>query len=313
MYTLNMLLAQVGDANEALKKTTDQFKESAEQSGIFSVEGVRNFLETSGKDFAINLVAAIAIFIIGEWVAKFVTGIIGRITERAGVDVTLRKFLGNLVYGIFMAFVVIASLDRLGVNTTSVAAIIAAAGLAIGMALQGTLSNFASGVMLILFKPVQVGDFVEVAGTEGIIDEIQIFNTILHSLDNVRIIIPNGSITSGTIQNFSAEGTRRIDMVIGCGYDDDVRAVKEFLQQLIVSDSRVLAEPAPTVAVSELADHSVNFVFRPWVRTEDYWGTQWDFLEAVKTGFAERGFTIPYPTRDLIVHQPPGIEQRAAA
>ena len=191
MYTLNMLLAQVGDANEALKKTTDQFKESAEQSGIFSVEGVRNFLETSGKDFAINLVAAIAIFIIGKWVAKFVTGIIGRITERAGVDVTLRKFLGNLVYGIFMAFVVIASLDRLGVNTTSVAAIIAAAGLAIGMALQGTLSNFASGVMLILFKPVQVGDFVEVAGTEGIIDQIQIFNTILRSLDNVHIIIPN--------------------------------------------------------------------------------------------------------------------------
>ena len=304
MNPMNMLLAQTGGSGES---------EAGGAASMLSVDGVRNFLQTNGKDFAINLAAAIAIFIIGKWVAKLVTGMINRITERSGVDVTLRKFLSNLIYGVFMAFVVIASLDRLGVNTTSVAAIIAAAGLAIGMALQGTLSNFASGVMLILFKPIQVGDFVEVAGTEGIIDEIQIFNTVLRSLDNVRIIIPNGSITGGTIQNFSAEGTRRIDMVIGCGYDDDVRAVKEFLEQLIVSDSRVLAEPAPTVAVSELADHSVNFVFRPWVRTEDYWGTKWDFLEAVKTGFGERGFTIPYPTRDLIVHHAPGTEQRAAA
>ena len=308
MHSLPLLLAQAGTQDQG--STPDTTDTTAK---LLSVEGIQEFLSTSGKDFAINLVAAIAIFIIGKWVAKFVVGIIGRIAERSGVDLTLRKFLSNLVYGIMMAFVIIAALERLGVDTTSMAAIIAAAGLAIGMALQGTLSNFGSGVMLIMFKPFQVGDYVEIAGSEGVVDEIQIFNTIMRTLDNIRVIIPNGSVTSDTIRNFSAEGTRRVDMVIGCGYNDDVRAVKRYLEQLIVSDSRVLAEPAPTVAVAELADHSVNFHFRPWVRVEDYWGTMFDFNEAVKVGFEEHGFTIPYPTRELLVTNQNTIERREAA
>jgi small conductance mechanosensitive channel len=281
----------------------------AEAPGMFSVEGVQHFLETSGKDFLLNIVAAVAIFIIGKWVAKLVLRFVNRIAERSGVDVTLRKFLSNLLYGVMMAFVLIAAINRLGVDTTSLAAIVAAAGLAIGMALQGTLSNFASGVMLVMFKPFAVGDFVDVGGSTGVVDEIQIFNTILRTTDNVRIIIPNGAIAGGTIRNFSAEATRRIDMVVGCGYNDDIRAVKRFLEQLVANDSRILPEPVPVVAVNELGDSSVNFVVRPWVRTADYWGTRWDLTEAVKIGFEEHGFTIPYPTQDLNLIQPPPTEE----
>ena len=234
------------------------------EASIFSVEGLQQFLETTGKDLALNVVAAIAIFMIGKWIAKFAVRIVDRIAEKSRVDLTLRKFLSNLLYGVMMAFVIIAAINRVGVDTTSLAAIVAAAGLAIGMALQGTLSNFASGVMLVTFKPFAVGDFVEVAGSSGVVDEIQIFNTVLRTTDNIRIIIPNGSIAGGTIRNFSAEQTRRVDLVVGCGYNDDLRAVKQFLEQLVAADDRILPEPAPVVAVNELGDSSVNFVVRPW-------------------------------------------------
>ncbi|MFK7819656.1 MAG: mechanosensitive ion channel family protein [Planctomycetaceae bacterium] len=304
MMNLPLVVAQIGV--DLLGGESTPLKDIADQSeapSIFSVEGVQTFLETSGKDFLLNVVGAIAIFIIGKWMAKLVLRIVNRIAEKSKVDITLRKFLSNLLYGVMMAFVIIAAINRLGVDTTSLAAIVAAAGLAIGMALQGTLSNFASGVMLVMFKPFAVGDFVELGGSSGVVDEIQIFNTILRTTDNIRIIIPNGAIASDTIRNFSAEATRRVDLVVGCGYNDDLKAVKQFLEQLVASDSRVLSEPAPVVAVNELGDSSVNFVVRPWVRTPDYWGTKWDFLEAVKVGFEERGFTIPYPTQDLNLNQ----------
>jgi len=199
-------------------------------------------------------------------------------------------------------FVVIAAIDRLGIDTTSFAAILAAAGLAVGLALQGSLSNFASGVMLILFKPFKVGDFVEAGGSAGSIEEIHIFNTIMRTGDNVQIIIPNSTITDGTITNYSAKETRRIDLVVGCGYDDDLKAVKEFLVALLKADERILLDPEPFVAVSELGDSSVNFVVRPWVKSEDYWTTRWDLTACIKIGFDEQGFNIPYPTQDVNMH-----------
>lgn len=249
----------------------------------------------------INLVIAGVIFLIGRWVARSVTSVIGNIATRAKVDETLVKFLKNIVYAALMVIVIMAALDRLGVPTTSFAAILAAAGFAIGMALQGSLGNFASGVMLIIFKPFQVGDFVEAGGSSGVVEEIHIFNTLMRTGDNIQIIVPNGAITSGTITNFSAKDTRRIDLVFGCGYGDDLKAVKQFLLASLEADDRVLQDPEPVVAVAELGDSSVNFVVRPWVKSEDYWATRWDLIEGIKLGFDERGYNIPYPTRDVNV------------
>jgi small conductance mechanosensitive channel len=180
------------------------------------------------------------------------------------------------------------------------------------LALQDSLSNFASGVMLMLFKPFRVGDFVRAGGSEGIVEEIDIFHTKMRTGDNIRIIVPNGSITGGTIENFNAKPTRRIDLVIGCGYNDDLRAVKQFLESTLADDARILADPTPTVAVSALGASSVDFVVRPWVKTEDYWATRWDLTERIKLGFDDRGFTIPYPSRDVYVHNEDGSETESA-
>ena len=268
------------------------------------IEEAKTWLATQGGKFAMGLLSAVAVFIIGRWVAGLAVRVVERITQRAGMDITLQKFVCNMLYGLIITFVVIASLGQLGVETSSISAVIAAAGLAVGFALQGSLSNFASGVMMIIFKPFKVGDLIEAAGLMGTVEEIGIFCTIMTSIDNKRSIVPNGSITDGNITNYSANGVLRLDMVFGCGYEDDIRAVKAFLVDLINSDERVLEEPEPTVAVSELADSSVNFVVRPYVRVEDYWGLKWDITEAVKIGFDERGFSIPYPQSDLHVHRP---------
>jgi small conductance mechanosensitive channel len=200
---------------------------------------------------------------------------------------------------------VLATLEQLGVNTTSLAAVLAAAGLAVGMALQGSLSNFAAGVMIILFRPFKVGDFIEAGGTKGIVEEIHIFSTMMRTGDNVKIIVPNSSVTGGNISNYSAKPTRRIDLVVGCGYQDDLREVKQFLEELVASDPRILPQPKPDVAVSQLADHCVEFIVRPWVKNIDYWMVRWDLLEKVKLGFDDRGFHIPYPQRDVHVHATP--------
>ncbi len=249
----------------------------------------------------VHLLIAGVIFLIGRWVARALTRVSGKVASKAKLDVTLVKFLENIVYAILMTIVVMASLDQLGVPTTSFAAILAAAGFAVGLALQGSLGNFAAGVMLIVFKPFKVGDFVEAGGSAGVVEEIRIFNTLMRTGDNVQIIVPNGSITSGTITNFSAKPTRRIDLVIGCGYGDDLKAVKQFLEAVLAADKRILKDPEPVVAVSELGDSSVNFVVRPWVESADYWSTRWDLIESIKLGFDERGYSIPYPTRDIHV------------
>jgi small conductance mechanosensitive channel len=247
----------------------------------------------------INLVIAGLIFLIGRWIARVIKRVVGKVANKAKLDETLVKFLQNIVYAILMVVVIMASLDRLGVPTTSFAAILAAAGFAIGFALQGSLGNFAAGIMLIIFKPFQVGDFVEAGGSSGVVEEIHIFNTLMRTGDNIKIIVPNSSITSSTIVNFSAKATRRIDLVIGCGYDDDLKAVKQFLITLLEADERILKDPEPVVAVNELGDNSVNFVVRPWVNSADYWATRWDLTESIKMGFDERGFSIPYPQRDV--------------
>ncbi len=253
--------------------------------------------------YGLSVIAAIAIFIIGKWLARVLTNTLTKMMTRAGTDATLIAFATNIAYVAMMVFVVIAAMSKLGVETTSFAAVLAAAGLAIGLALQGSLSNFASGVMLILFKPFKTGDFIEAAGISGEVEEIQIFSTKLRSGDNKQLFVPNGAIFSGTIVNYSTKPTRRVDMVFGCGYDDDLRAVKALLKDIIDSDERILAEPAPVIAVTALADSSVNFAVRPWVNAADYWAVYFDVHEQVKLRFDAAGITIPYPQRDVHVHQ----------
>lgn len=255
-----------------------------------------------------NLLGAIAVFVIGRWIARIVTNAMIRAAKKARVDETLVGFLSNLIYMLLLTAVSISALKQLGVDPTSLTAVLAAAGFAVGMALQGSLGNLAAGVMLVFFKPFRVGDVVEVCGNRGTVVEIQIFNTILLTLDNVRIIVPNGKITEGTIQNYSAERERRIDLIIGCGYNDDLKAVKTTLTELVTSHPQVLKAPEPTVAVGELGNSSVNFVVRPWVLSKDYWEVRFDLTEQVKLAFDENGFTIPFPSQDLFLHNPEPAE-----
>ena len=265
---------------------------------------IQGYLATYG----LRVVAAIIIFLIGKWLARLIARIVEKMLVRADVDKTLGTFTKRLVYILLLVFVIIAALNQLGIQTTSLVAILGAAGLAIGFALQGSLSNFASGVMLILFKPFKVGDFVEVAGTLGAVQGIHIFNTILSSPDNRRIIVPNGQITSDKITNFTAIDRRRIDLVFGISYDDDIKKAKEILQRIVTSDPRVLKDPPPTIGVSELGDNSVNIVCRPWAKPSDYWDVYFDTLEKAKVQLEAAGLSIPYPQRDVHMYE----EKKAA-
>lgn len=260
---------------------------------------IMKLVETYVIPWGINIAMALAIFIIGRMVVSTLTKVLRTVLGKSKMDQILINFVASIFKTILLLFVVIASLDKLGVDTTSLIALLGAAGLAVGLALQGSLQNFASGVMLIIFRPFKAGDFVEVAGTSGVVETISIFSSTLRTGDNREIIIPNGSIYGGTITNNSARDTRRIDMVFGIGYDDDIKKAKELLDQMINADERVLADPKPVIAVSELADSSVNFVVRPWVKTSDYWAVKWDFTEAVKLKFDEVGISIPYPQMDV--------------
>lgn len=249
--------------------------------------------------YGTQIVMAIAIFIIGKWLAKKVSKAIVNTMNKKEVDKTISNFAGSIIQTALLAFVIIAALGQLGIQTASFVAIIGAAGLAVGFALQGSLSNFAAGVLLILFRPIRAGDFVEAAGQAGVISEVGIFCTIMKTGDNKVIIIPNSNIMGGNITNYSMEPTRRIDMVVGISYDADLRKAKEVLQDIIAKESRVLKEPAVTIAVSELADSSVNFVLRPWVNSGDYWPTKFDLLETIKIRFDEENIGIPFPQLDV--------------
>jgi small conductance mechanosensitive channel len=253
--------------------------------------------------FGLKIIAALAIFIIGKWVAKIFKNIANKIMTKKKVDPTITSFVVNLVYILILAFVVLAALGQVGIQTTSFIAVIGAAGLAIGLALQGSLANFAAGFLMIIFKPFKVGDFIEGAGVLGVVEEIQVFTTQLKTADNKVIIIPNAKLTSDNITNFSAKETRRVDLVCGIGYEDDIDKAKKVLHDLIALDDRILKDPAPTVAVVEMADSSVNFVVRPWVKTADYWNVYFDTTESIKKRFDEEGISIPFPQRDVHIYE----------
>jgi small conductance mechanosensitive channel len=253
--------------------------------------------------YGLKIVAALVIFIVGRWVAKALRRLAVRMLTKAKVEETLISFAGNLTYIALLVFVIIAALNQLGIQTTSFIAVIGAAGLAIGLALQGSLANFAAGVLVIIFRPFKVGDYIEGAGVAGVVEEIQIFTTQLKTPDNKTIIIPNAKITGDNITNYSAKDTRRVDMVLGVGYGDDLKKVREVLEDILAKDDRVLDDPAPTIGVLELGDNSVNFAVRPWVKTEDYWGAYFDVLETVKRRFSEEGISIPYPQRDVHLYE----------
>jgi small conductance mechanosensitive channel len=260
---------------------------------------VQQLIETYVLPWGINIIMALAIFIIGKIVVSMVVGFAKKLMVKGKVDGILINFISSIVKTILLLFVVIASLNQLGVNTTSLIALIGAAGLAIGLALQGTLQNLASGVMLIIFRPFDAGHFVEAAGVSGVIEEIGIFTTTMRTGDNREIIIPNGEIFGGTITNYSKRSTRRVDMVFGIGYDDDIKKAKEIMTRVLAEDDRVLKDPAPLVAVAELADSSVNFNVRPWCATAEYWNVYFDTHEKIKLAFDAEGISIPYPQMDI--------------
>ena len=256
-----------------------------------------------GTDFGVKILAALAVFIIGRWVVKYLRNLTRRVMQKRDVDPTLTKFVANLAYVALLTFVIIAALGMLGIQTTSFIAVLGAAGLAVGLALQGSLSNFAAGVLMIIFRPFKVGDFIEGAGVVGVVEEIQIFTTQLATPDNKTIIIPNAKLTADNIVNFTAKGTRRADMVFGIGYEDDIDKARNIISEILSNEERILKDPPPQVAVSELADSSVNFVARPWVNAGDYWGVVFDVTEAVKKRFDAEGVGIPFPQRDVHLYE----------
>ncbi len=258
-----------------------------------------DYLGTYIIPWTINLVLALVIFIVGRWIARAVTNAVGRLMKKGGMDESLVDFLGNLIFAALLVVVIIAALDQLGVDTTSVMAIFATAGLAVGLALKDSLGNLAAGVMLVLFKPFKLGDFIEAGGVTGVVESIRIFSTLLRTGDNREITVPNGQIYGGTIVNFSARDTRRIDLIFGIGYDDDIRQAKQLIEEVMAADERILKDPAAVVMVAELADSSVNLAVRPWVASADYWDVRAAMLENIKITFDEAGISIPYPQTDV--------------
>ncbi len=253
--------------------------------------------------YGLNIIVAILIFIIGKWLARIATNIFETIMNKTHVDPTLSSFFKNIIYVGILAFVVIAALSKLGVQTTSLVAVVGAAGLAIGLALQGSLANFAAGVLLIIFKPFKVGDFIEAGGASGTVNEIQIFNTVISSLDNRKIVIPNSKVTGDNIINFTGIEKRRIDLVFGISYSDNIKTAKEALEKVVKENPRVLKSPPPVIAVSALAESSVNLVCRPWVKPEDYWEVYFDVTEKGKIELEKAGITIPFPQRDVHIYK----------
>ncbi len=249
-----------------------------------------------------RIIFAIVIFYVGRIVVAAVSRWVEKFMHARRMDEVLVKFLTAILHWVLLLFVIIAALSKLGIDTTSMVALLGAAGLAIGLSLQGSLANLAAGVLLILFRPFTKGNFVEAGGAMGTVENISIFTTTLTTPDNKEIIVPNSAVLGNNITNFSARPTRRVDLVFGVSYGDDLRKAKQLLEEIIAADERVLSDPAPTIVVGELADSSVNFLVRPWVKSEDYWAVFWDTTEAVKLKFDDAGITIPFPQME--VHTP---------
>jgi len=267
------------------------------------IEPIKTWLSTQGLDFLINLVVAALIFLIGRWISRAITKFTRSRMEKANVDAALVSFVSSLLYATLLILVILAALGQLGIKTTGFVAILGAAGLAVGLALQGSLSNFAAGVLIIMFRPFRVGDVIEAGGALGAVQDITILTTVLHTPDNRKIIVPNSAIMGGNIVNITANETRRCDMVFGVGYNDDLQKVQSILEEIVASDERCLKDPAPTIVVGELADSSVNFFVRPWVKKEDYWGVYFDMHRKVKERFDKEGISIPFPQRDVHLFQ----------
>ena len=267
------------------------------------MENITTWISDNASDWAIQIGIAIAIFIIGKKIARTVSNLIEAGMRRSNTDELLVDFIGNISYGILVVAVVLAAIDSLGVNVTSLMAIVGAAGLAIGLALKDSLSNFAAGVMIIIFRPFASGDFITAGGTSGVVDEIGLFATQMHTGDNQRIIVPNNAIISGNIVNTSALPTRRLDLVFGIGYNDNIGKARDIIMEIMNADERIFKDPPAAVAVGELADSSVNLNVRPWLDSGDYWAVRADLLEGIKVKFDEVGISIPYPQQDVHMHE----------
>lgn len=271
-----------------------------------SADRMQGYVDTAvemAMQYGPKLILAILVLIIGLWIIKRVTNVMAKGMEVSSTDPTLAKFLRNLASVIFKALLFISVASMVGIETTSFIAILGAAGLAIGLALQGSLGNFAGGVLVLMFRPYKVGDFVDAQGVAGTVSEIQIFNTVLKTPDNKVIIIPNGAISNGIITNFSAEETRRVDFVFGIGYDDDIEKARATLLNIFSQDERVFSDPEPFVKVGNLGDSSVDFTCRVWANAADYWGVYFDTIEKVKATFDAENISIPYPQTDVHLHQ----------
>ena len=253
--------------------------------------------------YGLMIIAALAILVVGRLAALGIRKVIRTLLRKSRVDETLVSFVSGLSYAAIMAFVIIAAIGKLGVQTASFVAVLGAAGLAVGLALQGSLANFAAAVLLTIFRPFKIGDFIEAGGTAGTVEEIGIFTTVLKTPDNKQVIVPNAKMTSDNITNYSVTGERRIDLVAGVSYNDDLDKVRKILEQILADDDRILSEPAPTIGVLALADSSVNFAVRPWVKTADYWDVFFALQEQMKKRFDAEGISIPFPQQDVHIHK----------
>jgi small conductance mechanosensitive channel len=248
-------------------------------------------------EWGVKLIGAILILLLGKWLARIVQNVIYKVMHRGHMDETLVTSLGDVTYYVILMFAILAAIAHLGVQTTSIIAVVGAAGLAIGLALQGSLGSFASGILLLFLRPFKTGDYVEVGGVTGNVADVSIFTTTLNTPDNKRVIIPNARVTGGTIINYSSNERRRVDLVVRISYEDDIDRAREVLHEVMRKDDRVLGHPAPVVAVVELGDTAVHLGVRPWVKTRDYWPVYHDLTEKIKKQFDQEGFKVPFPLR----------------
>ncbi len=268
-----------------------------------SVDDVLNWLQQNMADFGMRLAVALVIFVVGRWAASLITNLIRKAMERAKVEPTLISFTENMAYIALLLFIILAALSHLGLQTASLVAVIGAAGLAVGLALQGSLANFAAGVLLVIFRPFRVGNLIEGGGVLGVVEKIEIFTTQILTRDNKTVIIPNAKLTTDNIINYSAKGQLRVDLVIGVSYSADLDQTRQVIQGVLDTDGRILKDPAPTIGVLALADSSVNFAVRPWVQSGDYWDVWFETTEKIKKALDAADITIPFPQRDVHLYQ----------
>lgn len=278
-------------------------EENIATSGQEWVEGFINWLVTDGVDIGLKILLALIIFVVGKWIAGAIKNKLVKTMTKREVDPALVSFGSSIVYYILLISVTLAAVQQIGFQTTSLVAILGAAGLAVGLSLQGALSNFASGVLIIMFRPFKIGDVIDAGGQVGKVNEIGVLVTIMTTPDNKKIIQPNSAIMSGAIVNITANDTRRVDMTVGVSYTDDLDKVQNIIREILNADSRVLQDPEPQVVVAELADSSVNFNVRPWSATGDYWGVYFDFQKNIKQRLDQEGVSIPFPQQDVYMHQ----------